>query len=109
MTKRELYTIKKTATPLRQVPWVIEKDVVKVQIPKFQGKIGEALCRLIRRPAYINLNFDALGSFVWTKCDGKHTVDDIFHELQTRFQEEKLEDRLVQFLYDLNKNDLLTY
>lgn len=109
MPKHELYTIKKTATPLRQAPWVIENNLVIVQTPKFYGKLGKALCRMIRRSPYINLNLDDLGSFVWKKCDGKHTVDDIFHELQAWFQEEKLEDRLVQFLYDLDKNGLVSY
>lgn len=109
MPRHELYTIKRTATPLRQAPWVIENNLVIIQTPKFYGKLGKAFCRLIRRPPHIDLHLDDLGSLVWKKCDGKHTVDAIFHILQAQFQEKDLEDRLVQFLYDLNKNGLLTY
>ncbi len=106
--KPELYRIKKAALPLRQTPWTTEDKIVKVQVPKFHGKLGEMFCRILRRPSHITVNLDALGSFVWARCDGKHTVEEILHELQDNFEEADLEERLIQFLYDLTKNGLVT-
>ena len=108
MPKPELYSIKRTALPLRQTPWTMEDNRVILQVPKFRGKTGEMFCRILRRPSYITVHLDFLGSFVWERCDGRHTVEDILHELEHHFGEKDLEARLIQFLYDLTKNGLVT-
>jgi len=103
-----VYSIKKTALPLRQVEWLNQSDYVRIKVPKFQGKIGKLFCRLLRRDPHIFLNLDYLGSCVWKHCDGHHSVEDILTALKNNFDEEHLEERLVQFLYDLEKNNLIS-
>lgn len=107
MPKHKVYSIRKTALPLRQAEWLNMEDYVRIKVPKFQGKLGKLFCRLLRRDPHIFLNLDHLGSFVWTYCDGHNSVEDILTNLKNNFDEENLEDRLVQFLYDLEKNDLI--
>jgi len=108
MPSPNLYSIKKTSVPIRQTEWFNQEDYVSIKVPKFQGKIGKLLCRLIRREPHIVINLDYLGSFVWKYCDGHHSVEKILSYLITRFDEENLEERLVQFLYDLEKNNLIS-
>lgn len=108
MPGHKAYSIRKTALPLRQAEWLNQEDNVRIKVPKFQGKLGKLFCRLLRRDPHIFLNLDHLGSFVWTHCDGHNSVEDILKNLKNNFDEENLEDRLVQFLYDLEKNDLIS-
>jgi len=103
-----VYSIKKAALPLRKAEWSNQDDYVRIKVPKFQGKIGKLLCRLLRRDPHIFLNLDHLGSCVWKHCDGHHSVEHILTNLQNNFAEEHLEERLVQFLYDLEKNNLIS-
>ncbi len=108
MPKHKVYSIKKTAPPLRQAEWFNQDDHVHIKVPKFQGRLGKLFCRLLRRNPHIFLNLDPLGSCVWKHCDGHHSVEDILTILKNNFDEENLEERLVQFLYDLEKNNLIS-
>jgi hypothetical protein len=109
MPKHKLYSIKKSSLPSRQAEWFIQDDFVRIKIPKFYGRMGKLFCRLLRRNPHITLNLDPLGSFVWEKCDGRHSVEKILCSMEKHFDEEGLEERLVQFLYDLEKNDLISF
>ena len=108
MPKHKIYSIKKASIPLRKAEWFNQGDNVRIKVPKFQGRIGKLFCRLIRREPHIFLNLDYLGSFVWKHCDGHQSVENILTVLQNNFDEENLEKRLVQFLYDLEKNNLIS-
>jgi hypothetical protein len=108
MAKHKVYSIRKTALPLRQAEWLNQENYIRVKVPKFHGKLGKLFCRLLRRNPHIFLNLDYLGSFVWKQCDGHNSVEDILTNLKNNFDEENLEDRLVEFLYDLEKNDLIS-
>mgnify|MGYP001090713191 CR=1 FL=1 len=108
MPKHKLYSIKKTSLPLRQAEWFSQEDHVRIKVPKFQGTIGKLFCRLLRRDPHILLHLDHLGSFVWKYCDGHHSVENILTSIKNNFGEENLEERLVQFLYDLEKNNLIS-
>ena len=111
MPRHELYTIKRTATPLRQAPWVIENNLVIIQTPKFYGKLGKAFCRLIRRPPHIDLHLDDLGSLVWKKCDGKHTVNDMIEYVIGKYNlpQEKVHDEIARFLSGLAEKKLVSF
>ena len=108
MHKHKVYSIRKTALPHRRAEWLSHEDYVRIKVPKFQGRLGKLFCRLLRRNPHIFLNLDPLGSFVWKHCDGHNSVEVILTNLKNNFDEENLEDRLVQFLYDLEKNNLIS-
>ena len=109
MPKHKLYSIKKSSLPTRQAEWFIQDNLVRIKLPKFYGRMGKLFCRILRHNPHITLNLDSLGSFVWEKCDGHHSVEKILFCMEKHFDEEGLEERLVQFLYDLEKNDLISF
>jgi hypothetical protein len=108
MRKPKPIVFKKSAKPMRQAAWTEDNHKVHVQIPKFKSRFGKGLCHLLRRPIYVSIRLDELGSFVWKKCDGATTLEAIFDDLQNNFDEENLEERLTLFVYQLLEQQLIS-
>ena len=83
--------------------------LVSVFVPRFRSRwlmrIGD---RFGLRPYQVHL--DAVGSFVWLRCDGRHEVREIGEELLNEFGEEVApgERRLATFLRQLARGRLVT-
>jgi hypothetical protein len=73
--------------------------------------MGRGFCKVLGVKPNINVNFDAYGSFIWLRCDGKKTVRDIGVDIEQEFgnRVEPLYGRLANFLSILERNNLLTY
>jgi hypothetical protein len=96
--------------PVRTVAWEEVDGLVQLLVPRFgSGRLGLWLQRSLRqRPLRVHL--DAMGSFVWNRCDGRSRVDEIGRALQAEFGERatSVEDRLVEFLRSLVRGGFVT-
>jgi hypothetical protein len=99
--------------PVRALDW-IEREVeredggIALHVVKFKGRIGRGLCKLMGRPPYFEVNLDAIGSFIWRRCDGEHTVGVILNELEREFGDDRMKERLYYYLVMLEKHDYIT-
>ena len=58
--------------------WSEDADgLVHITVPKFESKVGQKLCKILRKDQELTADMDAVGSLVWKHCDGKNTVADI--------------------------------
>jgi len=90
--------------------WTVDDEgFVHITVPKFQGKWGTRLCRVLRRTQTFTADMDRLGSIVWLQCNGKNTVKDILEEVKKEYTDEnELDQRLFLFLQQMkNLNYLL--
>jgi hypothetical protein len=88
-----------------------EEGIVRVLIPRFQGKISSLLLQPRLKSPYIKLSLDELGSAVWLQCDGKQNVRTICSKLREQMGEkiEPAEDRITRFLSQLYNQDLIIF
>jgi len=53
---------------------------------------------------------DMLGSFIWQRCDGKRSVEEILNELKEGFPNEKnIDQRLFYFLVQMRQLEYLYF
>jgi hypothetical protein len=98
--------------PIRSdFPWkTTEEGTVSITIPKFQGRVGQAFVKLLRKDNFFEAHLNPLGSFVWIQCDGRQTVGDILKKVQEKFPGEKeIDQRLFLFLQQMKALNYLTY
>ena len=97
--------------PIRNAEWTEkkEKGTGEIKLPKFRRKWGNWFCRLLHRSTYIPVNLDEIGSFVWEKCDGEHSFEEILNGLEKNFGGEKMDKRLRKFLHQLERGGLITH
>ena len=95
--------------PVRQVDWLEEDGVVSLKILKFKGKFGKWICRVLRKPNYFLVNLDEIGSFIWKRCNGKNTVEDILKQLEEEYGKEKMKERMLIFLHMLKRNGYIDF
>ena len=109
-SKKEKIEIEKIK-PIRNAEWTEkkEKGTVEIKLPKFRRKLGNWFCRLLHRSTYIPVNLDEIGSFVWEKCDGEHSFEEILSQMEEKFDEQNLDKRLRKFLYQLERSGLITH
>lgn len=105
--KREKKIEIEGSSPIRNAEWVKEDGLIKIKIKKFKGKIGNWFCHLLGRPTHITVNLDGIGSFVWERCDGNHSFEEILNQMEEKFDERGLDERLKKFLYQLERNGLI--
>lgn len=59
-----------------------------------------------------NMALNEVGTFVWERCDGQHTIESIVREIHERFDtqgEEDVSKDVLDFLSDLYANDLISW
>jgi hypothetical protein len=91
--------------PARSCRWQDGDTGVELLVPRFgEGIIGRTIDRLFHPTPY-KARLDDLGTFVWRRCDGATTVEQIADALRQEFGEkvEPVEDRLVGFITKLSK------
>lgn len=73
------------ARPTRRLEWSEDAGGrVEVLRPKFgTGRVGRWISRRLANP-YLAVRLDDVGSFVWKRCDGRHTVEEIVRALADR-------------------------
>lgn len=98
--------------PVRNFEFVVQDDnKVTLLIPKFRDKIlGKYLQPIIKRKFY-KVKLDTIGSFVWSNCDGKSTVNEIVDRLKKQFgsEVESADERVAKFVQHLYHSDCLNF
>lgn len=59
--------------------------------------------KFLKKPAMSQIHLDAMGSFIWPRLDGEHTIYEIAMEISAQFgkEAEPLYDRLLQYIKNL--------
>lgn len=98
--------------PLRNSQWEAgeQEELVVLLVPRFSDPfLGRWLMPRLRSPM-IRIKLDAVGSFVWSSCDGSMTVLEIAERLKERFGDsvEPLYERIGMFVRRLQRDSLVT-
>jgi len=105
--------IDKNAKPMRTSEWYEEEGLVKIKTVKFEGKLGKWFCDVLKKPNYIIVNLDEMGSFIWKRCDGKTTVEEILEELKEnmgeKFEKDGIGPRSFYFIRMLRNRRFVTW
>jgi hypothetical protein len=78
-------------------------------VPRFRrGPLAKWLQPRLRRP-HMRVKLDVYGSFVWKRCDGSTTFEQIAGEMRTTFgpSSEPAEERLKSFLILLYRDKFI--
>ncbi len=87
-----------------------EDGLVEIKVPKFKSNFGKSFCKFIRKDPTFYAKMDKIGTIVWENCDGKTTIEEIHEKLKKEFpDEEKIEERLFFFLYQMHKLNYIDY
>ncbi len=88
-----------------------EDGRVVILIPKFGSHLlGRWLMSKLRQP-YMRLRLDEVGSFVWQRCNGMHSVREIGAEMEKTFgpKVDPVYGRLQVFLRQLERNKSIVW
>ncbi len=98
--------------PVRNIKWdKNDEGLVVLLKPKIKNPfLAKHILPRLRHP-YYKVKLDSVGSFVWERCDGKLTVQEVADDMKAKFGEqvEPLYDRLNLFLQSLEKNRFIFY
>jgi len=88
---------------------VDDKGDVSLEVPL--QKPSKWVRLFVTPPEKKVIKLDAVGSFVWQRCDGAHTVQDIIDEISSTFKLTKAEASvsLGEFMKDLGKRGLVAF
>lgn len=87
-----------------------EEGLVHIYVPKFQSSFGKKFCKVVRKESTFTADMDAIGSFIWKRCDGTKTVKEILDEMTPVFSNEKqLDQRLFLFLQQMHQLNYIIY
>jgi len=82
-------------------------------VPRFQsGLLGRWLQpRLRENKKYIRVPLEKRGTFLWSKCDGQHTVGALAQGYRQEFPDDidQAENRVCQYLYQLENNAFIEF
>lgn len=97
--------------PVRMFPFETGEDgIVTVLVPKFRNRfLVRYVLPYLAHPNF-RVKLDAIGSHIWSRCDGATAVGTIAESLRERFGEavEPVEGRIAKFLQHLERGDLLS-
>ena len=79
--------------PKYRHPWFVKHVLPRMKSPNFKIKL------------------DDIGTFIWDRCNGENTVQEIGDQLKEKFGDkvEPLYDRLRMFFQNLEKNKFITF
>ena len=95
--------------PVRLSDWREDEGIVTLLVPRFgRGRFGAWIDRSFHLRPY-RVKLDAVGSFIWKKCDGECHVVEIGAALEREFGDrvQPMQDRLVLFLRKLTRGRFL--
>ena len=96
--------------PRRNLSWQTnDNDRIVLLVPKFRSRLARKwVVPRLPKPD-IRVTLDAFGSYVWQRCDGETTVEEIGRQMAEHFNEqlEPLYDRIGIFLRRLVKDRFL--
>ena len=96
--------------PVHALPFEVGEDgLVALLVPRFENRIlKKLLVPLLRKPDF-RVRLDALGSFVWSQCDGATTVAEIAARAAAKFggEPEAMLHRTGAFVAKLDRERVL--
>jgi hypothetical protein len=93
----------------RECDWIESGGVVEVLMPRYgRGGLARALSRLLN-PRPVRIRLDQVGAFVWSRCDGRHSMDQIAKVMREEFgpEAEPVEERLLVFVRRMLREKLV--
>jgi len=102
-----------TAIPIRNdnVHWETDEDVDEtlIIIPRRDDWWVRMLARFFFVPGHKKVTLDELGSFVWKRCNGETTVDELIESFGERYKLSRKEAELsmIAFLQQMAKKRLI--
>ncbi len=92
------------------VEWQQQAELVIIKVRRSDW-LGRLMRWLTARDARRQIELDEIASFVWSLCDGQHTVADIADALMQRYQLLKREAMasLTEFLAQLQRRGLVRW
>ena len=96
--------------PLRNLKWETrDNELIVLLIPKFRNRLAKKwFVPMLARP-HIRVKLDAFGSYLWSRCDGNTTVEEIGEQMARKFGEpvESLYDRIGKFVQTLARDKFI--
>lgn len=92
------------------VEWRAEGEQRTVLIARRrEDAVGRLLSLFFVVPKERKYELDAVGSYVWQRCDGRHTVEQLIRDLAARYKlnRKEAEVSLAEFLRRLGKRKLV--
>lgn len=83
--------------------WIKSEKGEVIIILKAENRKGKGLPKLFSIPKEKKVVLDKIGTFVWDRCDGKHTVEQIAQELCDKYKmmRQEAEISLSKYLQQL--------
>ena len=80
-----------------------EDGLVVLRAPRFQGRVGKGLVRVLKRDPEFNLHLDEFGSEAWLLFDGERTLGEVADRMADVAGDESriALTRLIMFLRSL--------
>jgi hypothetical protein len=95
--------------PIREYDYEMdENDLAIVEVPHPENWFTRKFLPKPKAPAQ-RIHLDKVGTFVWKRCDGNYTVQDICAELSNEFGDEMdpVDERTVMFLQQMYKQEFI--
>ncbi len=95
--------------PIRKLEYETdEKGLAVIIVPHPENWLTRKLLPKPKSPAG-RIHLDEIGTFVWEKCDGSHTVQEICEAMVAEFGDkvEPVKERAVLFLQQLYKQEFI--
>ncbi|MFN0157000.1 MAG: PqqD family protein [Bacteroidota bacterium] len=88
-----------------------EDNLIRIVIPRFTDGFFGRIMKRIAVQTEDRLNLDALGTYVYRRCDGERTVEEIARGMKEELgeQAEPVEGRLRLFIQEMFKRNLITF
>lgn len=80
-------------------------------VPRFKNRLMKKIALKLGKSELITIHLDALGSKVWDRVDGSHTVEQIGKLMEKENDEftHQLYERLTQFLTALSRHKFIQF
>lgn len=84
---------------------------IDLKVPRFKNPLMKKIALKLGRSEYITIHLDDLGSKVWDRIDGSHTVEQIGKLMEKENEEftHQLYERLTQFLSSLSRHRFIRF
>lgn len=95
-----------------RIRWQEEGDLVVLLTPRFDKRgVINRLMRYLFGEGTVRVKLDAMGSFVWKRCDGETTLQAVIRAFEANFgeQAEQAEARTRMFLTKLYQEGWIAF
>jgi hypothetical protein len=98
--------------PERNCQWEETSDGrIDLKVPRFKNPFMKKIALKLGRTEFITIHLDDLGSKVWDRIDGSHTVEQIGQLMEKENDEftHQLYERLTHFLSSLSRHRFIHF